>query len=367
MFFNSQKDRSYHMADYDLAVFVARAQPFHMGHLKVIDFALERANHLAILIGSANSPRCHRNPFTYDERVSMIIASLPGHFKDRVHFQPLDDSTYNDKRWIQNVQAAVERTAWIVGYTTMPPRIALIGHSKDSTSFYLKLFPQWSSINVPNYHNLNSTTMRNAYFSNIGHMWLQDADGLRVGDLENDRLVPTPVKQFLVEFINTSDYKLIRDEYEFVLKYKQSWASAPYPVNLVCVDACVIKAGHVLLITRGALPGKGLLALPGGYLNVTERAVNGMIRELREETRLKVPEAVLRGSIATHEVFDDPNRSARGRVITIGYLIDLGVGPLDKVKGGDDAASAKWVPLKDLNPKKMFEDHFFIIEYLLGL
>jgi len=92
-----------------------------------------------------------------------------------------------------------------------------------------------------------------------------------------------------------------------------------------------------------------------------------MIRELREETRLKVPEAVLRGSITRHEVFDDPNRSARGRVMTIGYLVDLGTGALDKVRGSDDAAHASWVPLADLRRDNMFEDHYSIIEYLVGM
>jgi bifunctional NMN adenylyltransferase/nudix hydrolase len=198
-------------------------------------------------------------------------------------------------------------------------------------------------------------------------MWLSDSDGHKIGDLPQGHIVTPEVRLFLIEFINTPAYKIIKDEYEFILKYRASWAVAPYPVNLVCVDAVVIKSGHVLMIERGAYPGKGQMALPGGYLNVNERAVDGMIRELREETGLKVPDKVLRGSIKSHDIFDNLNRSSRGRVITIAYLIDLGKGPLDKVKGSDDAAKAQWIPLSNLKRDEIFEDHIDIIAFLTGV
>ena len=352
--------------DYNIAVFVGRFQPFHNGHLSVILEGLARADHLVVLVGSAGSPRCHRNPFTFDERSRMIYESIPAHLRNRVRIKPLEDAAYNDSRWIHRVQSNVTRAAWEFGYT-YEPSTALIGHSKDHSSYYLKLFPQWGSIDVPNYKNMNSTRIRNAYFSNIVEMWLSDSDGHKIGDLPQDHIVTPEVRLFLIEFINTPAYKIIKDEYEFILKYRASWAVAPYPVNLVCVDAVVIKSGHVLMIERGAYPGKGQMALPGGYLNVNERAVDGMIRELREETGLKVPDKVLRGSIKSHDIFDNPNRSSRGRVITIAYLIDLGKGPLDKVKGSDDAAKAQWIPLSNLKRDEIFEDHIDIIAFLTGV
>jgi bifunctional NMN adenylyltransferase/nudix hydrolase len=352
--------------DYNIAVFIGRFQPFHNGHLSVILEGLERADHLVVLVGSAGSPRCHRNPFTFDERSRMIRESIPAHLRNRVRIKPLEDAAYNDSRWIHRVQSNVTRAAWEFGYTN-EPNTALIGHSKDHSSYYLKLFPQWGSIDVPNCKNINSTRIRNAYFSNIVEMWLSDSDGHKIGDLPQGHIVTPEVRLFLIEFINTPAYKIIKDEYEFILKYRASWAVAPYPVNLVCVDAVVIKSGHVLMIERGAYPGKGQMALPGGYLNVNERAVDGMIRELREETGLKVPDKVLRGSIKSHDIFDNLNRSSRGRVITIAYLIDLGKGPLDKVKGSDDAAKAQWIPLSNLKRDEIFEDHIDIIAFLTGV
>jgi len=128
----------------------------------------------------------------------------------------------------------------------------------------------------------------------------------------------------------------------------------------------VVQSGHILLVERKAHPGKGLMALPGGFLNPKEKLKDAVIRELREETRIKVPAPVLTGSIEKVEVFDDPYRSARGRTITHAYLIELSGESLPKVKGGDDAAKAFWVPFADIRPEMMFEDHYHIISAMVG-
>lgn len=133
------------------------------------------------------------------------------------------------------------------------------------------------------------------------------------------------------------------------------------------MDAVVIQSGHILLIERRASPGKGLWALPGGFVDPGERLQDACLRELREETRLKVPAPVLRGSIKRTRVYDDPYRSARGRTITHGFYIELEPNAeLPKVKGGDDAKTARWVPLGELDPQCMFEDHYFVIQDMLG-
>ena len=91
-------------------------------------------------------------------------------------------------------------------------------------------------------------------------------------------------------------------------------------------------------------------------------------RELREETRLKVPEPVLKGSIRKQKVFDDPHRSARGRTITHAFYIELSPNSeLPRVKGSDDAKYAVWLPLAELDPATLFEDHYFIIQEMTGL
>ena len=57
-------------------LFVGRFQPFHLGHLATVKFALSRLEELIILIGSAQTSHEIRNPFTAGERIQMIKDSL---------------------------------------------------------------------------------------------------------------------------------------------------------------------------------------------------------------------------------------------------------------------------------------------------
>jgi bifunctional NMN adenylyltransferase/nudix hydrolase len=350
--------------DYDLAVFIGRFQIFHNGHLAVINEAFKRADHVLVIVGSAHEPRSYRNPFTSEERENVIMEACSGNL-ERISVEHILDTIYNDGKWVSGIQDIVNDHAyWLASY--MPAeyaekdiKIALIGHEKDNSSFYLKLFPQWDNISVPNVENLSSTELRKVYFSDDHVPDLLFGEG---------RLLPESTIKFLSEFKMSDDYVYIRDEYEFIKKYKDSWASAPYEPTFVTTDACVVQSGHVLLIERKARPGKGLWALPGGFLEASERIEDGMIRELREETRIKVPAPVLRGNIKARHVFDDPHRSARGRTITHGFLINLPPDVnLPQVKGGDDAAVAKWWPIGEITRDMMFEDHFDIVTYFVSL
>ena len=367
---------------YDMAVFIGRFQPFHLGHKHVIEQALKCANNVAVLIGSARSSRGYRNPFTFAERKEMILGSFNEDVRRRILVLPLEDAAYNDAQWIRNVQFQVEQACYYAGLVKGIPtpilsdlRITLIGHSKDASSYYLKLFPQWSSIEVPSLTRtdgklISSTWIRELYFNDpIGFF------EANIGLAENDIPLPPNTDEWLDDFKSkdeqrlawTPEYKAIRDEYLFIKEYRRQWEAAPYPPTFVTVDAVVVQSGHVLLVRRKAAPGKGLWAMPGGFINQNERIRDAVIRELREETKIKVPNPVLEGSIVEQDVFDDPNRSGRGRTITHAFLIKLKDDTtLPKVKGSDDADKARWVPISQLKPEDFFEDHYAIIQCLLG-
>ncbi len=338
---------------FDFLVFIGRFQPFHRGHLAVISAGLEQAEYLIVLCGSSHQPRSTRNPWSWQEREQMIRSALPAELQARLLVAPLMDSPYNDEYWVRNVQATVN--GLVAAHHRVPhkpPRIGLIGHRKDQTSYYLNLFPQWGSVDVANCEGINATSLRNDYF--------------RAG-AQSDQL-PAAVVDWLQGFAGSADYQDLKDEQAFVAKYKLAWSAAPYEPSFVTVDAVVVQSGHILLVERKARPGRGLLALPGGFVDPNERIRDACLRELKEETKIKVPLPVLRGSIKHADVFDEPHRSARGRTITHAFYIELEPSSeLPKVKGGDDARTAQWVPLGELDPVRMFEDHYFIVQSMIGL
>jgi len=347
---------------YDFLVFIGRFQPFHNGHRHVIEAALRQAGQVIVLVGSAFAAPSHRNPWGFDERQSMIAGSFTPDEAARLAILPLEDRLYNNTVWVEQVQEAVDDLVEARHDFATSPRIGLIGLNKDNTSYYLKLFPQWGSIEVTEQATLAATALREALFSDEAAGWLA-----RAGEA-----VPANVLAQLARFQADEAYRRILEEYRFIRGYRQSWAAAPYEPVFVTTDAVVIQAGHVLLIERGSRPGKGLLALPGGYLGTTETVEESMLRELREETRIRVPDPVLRGSIVgPPKVFDEPNRDPRGRFITHAFLLALAPRreegfKLPKVKGSDDAVTAHWRPLAECRRADMFLDHYDIIQNMVA-
>jgi len=334
---------------YDTLVFIGRFQPLHDAHLEIIKRATALTDRLVIVVGSAYQPRTFKNPFTSADRDRML-RDVTFNLDIDVRIEHNIDSIYNDQTWAMRVQEAVNK------HTLPGSRVGIIGHKKDESSFYLDMFPQWTLEDVPLIQPLDATSVRDLYFrDDVNMRFIQG-------------VVPRQVFNFLEQFRLTPEYEQVIRERKFVETYKKQFASLPYPPTFVTTDAVVIQSGHVLMIERKAEPGKGLMALPGGFLNAgTDRSlIDAMLRELKEETGIKVPGPVLKGSIVGNQVFDAIGRSARGRTITHAYKIVLQDGPLPKVKGSDDAAKAFWVPLGELHSEYCFEDHYEIIQHFVG-
>jgi nicotinamide-nucleotide adenylyltransferase len=60
----------------ETGIFIGRFQPFHLGHLSTVKYALERVKHLYIVVGSSQKSHELRNPFTAGERILMIRNTL---------------------------------------------------------------------------------------------------------------------------------------------------------------------------------------------------------------------------------------------------------------------------------------------------
>lgn len=328
------------MRNYKWAVFIGRFAPFHVGHYNTLKAGLDMADRVLILLGSAKQARSTRNPLTWEERRSIIEVSLPEEERNRVSYAPVLDFPYSDTRW----SAEVQRIVWEV---TENLGVVLIGMEKDETSYYLNEFPMWDYQPIEPVTPVSATEIRNLLYNYES---------------------PTAIRNYMCtdeayETLSRIWPEEVHEMWRYEEAYEKKYGLGPF----LTVDASVVQSGHILLVTRKDY-GKGQLALPGGFLETNETLIDAMIRELREETRLKVPEKVLKGSIRRAQMFDAIGRSSRARIITYAYGIELNSSEtLPKVQGGSDAKKAEWVPLAALNRENMFEDHFHIISTLHGL
>ncbi len=353
---------------FDLLIFIGRMQPFHNEHKRIIDRALGLSRKALVLVGSAGSPRTPRNPWTYIERQAMIEFCYHAEGAEKVPLiEPLYDKTYNDEAWIKQVQDyAAKHTRGI-----KKPHIGLIGCSKDHTSWYLKMFPQWESVNVELINLIHATGIREPYLEG------------RIEQHEiSDNVVPRVLANWLFsEFRHNEGFQGVQDWHLFAKIYKKQWERReikekdgsitvlnPYPVQFQTADNVVTQSGHILLIKRIAQPGQGLWALPGGFVNPNETVLEAALRELEEETKLQVSKRVLRGSIVGEFRADDPHRSTIGRIVTTAFHFKLeDMTELPEVRGADDAEKARWTPISALKEEMLYDDHYHIINKMLGL
>jgi len=329
-------------------VYIGRFEPPHGAHLLVMQEALRSVQKLIVVIGSARAARNTKNPFTAEERQEVISALLleAGIPRSRVLFVHVRDYFYNESLWLSEVQRGVGE------HTRGSSDVALIGHLKDESSYYLRSFPAWEFIPTHVSSPLNATDVRKAFFENR----LEDVAGM----------VPPAVHAFLAAFHGTPEYAELRAEYDYLREYRAAWAGSPFPPVFVTADAVVTRSGHVLVVRRAGLPGRGRLAMPGGFLQPDETLLACATRRAAEETGLSET-LDLATRVRAQAVFDYPSRSQRGRTVTHAYHFDLGIGQLPVLRAAADAAEAFWMPLSEAlsHPELFFEDHHAIIERFL--
>ena len=353
-----------------LTVYIGRFSPFHKGHAATIERALRCSDKVLIIIGSSYRPRDIKNPWSFMERALMIKKWYDANgFTTELTFAPQRDYPYSNQRWLADVQQHVSDAS------DESTEVFLTGSDRDDSTFYLKEFPNYKLDLVPENSKisqyLSATSIRYIYLGgklNNRKLTLSECEEL------NRVFLPETSVEFLSEFHKTTDFSTLVMEHRFQVEHDRAWSVSPHPPIFQTVDSVIIQTGHILLVKRRNAPGKGLWALPGGYLNQYEWMLDGAIRETYEETKLDVPKPVLYGSLKDDHIFEAPGRSNRGRVVTRAFLFKLpdyvvdGKISLPKVKGEDDAEKAKWFPLSEVKgmSEYLFEDHYDIVEVMIA-
>jgi len=317
-----------------LGILIGRFSPLHTGHRDLIRQAKSKCDCLLILVGSANSARTIKTPFTYSERryeLQQFINHENIGTLGTVLIYPLNDYKYSNSQWISDV-------VFIVDTTKNHDNIILFGHDKEDTN-YLNWFPQYKFQNIDTVYEVCSTDIRTNWFETA------------------------PKTHFTQEVI---------DDYNYFKNEKKLFSDYPFKETLQfnCADVILECAGHILLIQRARAPGQGTWALPGGFKNNNETFIDCAIRELQEETNVRVPEKILRGSIVNTRLFDSPNRGMgiprNTLCVHIGIELDAD-GKLPRANGADDAMDCSWEPIdKIMNEIPMFDDHGAIISSMCG-
>ena len=148
---------------------IGRFQPFHLGHLEALQFALSRVEKLWVGLGSSNKPSQKNNPFSAEERKKMILSSIDDSMNEKISIYFIPDLN-NHIRWIERIDAIV-------------PSFDIVFSNDELTKhLYLKRNVQVISIPFLKRDVLSGTNIRN----------------LIISDQKWDHLVPEGTKNFLI-------------------------------------------------------------------------------------------------------------------------------------------------------------------------
>ncbi|ENU23257.1 hypothetical protein F993_02126 [Acinetobacter proteolyticus] len=180
------------MYTFDYLVFIGRFQPFHLAHMQTIEIALQQSQNVILALGSAQSERNIKNPFLATEREQMILSNFSEQEQKRIHFVHVVD-VYNDEKWVKQVKD-------LVNAVIQPnAKVGLIGHFKDESSYYLRLFPEWQMVELDSLKDsISATPMREAYYR---------------GEIQTE-FFPQGTIQFLSEFQKSAIYQQLQQKFK---------------------------------------------------------------------------------------------------------------------------------------------------------
>ena len=147
---------------------IGRFQPFHLGHLEALQFALSKVDKLWVGLGSSNKPVQKNNPFSAEERKQMILSSIDNTMKEKISIYFIPDLD-NHVKWIEKID-------------TIVPKFDIVFSNDELTKhLYSKRSVQIIAIPFLNRNVLSGTNIRD----------------LIISDQKWDNLVPQGTRNFL--------------------------------------------------------------------------------------------------------------------------------------------------------------------------
>jgi mutator protein MutT len=118
-----------------------------------------------------------------------------------------------------------------------------------------------------------------------------------------------------------------------------------YYANASASTAAIItnSKGEVLLTTRAFNPAKGMLDLPGGFVDMNETAEEAIIRELKEELNINIQKPNYLFSLRNEYEFSGIT------VQTLDIFFKIEIDDNTIIKTDDDVASAQFYDLNNVN------------------
>ncbi len=335
-----------------LAVVIGRFQIVHDQHVYLIREAMKVSEVTLVLVGSVNTPRTPKNPFTQEERHRMLSLVFEDEIASgKVHLSGIEDYV-RDSRWEEEVVEIVQVYLQVLQLD----KVTLVGHSKDESSYYLKSFPQFSYQEIPARSKTNATSIRSAFFE---HRVLEE--------------VPVIVSDYLNSVRMNSDwFQQIKEEYRYN-KVEQCKLLDHYPykssLNVSTADTVVSCFGKHLLVKRKDSPYKGCWALAGGHKDSDETYLQAALRELVEETSLDLTGYEVNAEKMFDKVGRDPVCSKNSMCYFITFNQEKYKQTPPVVVALDDAVEVGWFTTDELiNMKEVLAfDHYEMLDYFLNL
>lgn len=163
-------------------LFIGRFQPFHLGHLSTVKFALKRVKELYIFVGSSQKSHESNNPFTAGERILMI--------RNALNWEEIDPSRY----LIMPVPDAVGHSVWTAFIDQLVPSYDIV-FSNDPLTIQLFREKGVPTVEAPLYDRpkFSATEVRRRIM--VGENWKE--------------LVPKPVVPLIEGIVEKGRFKAL--------------------------------------------------------------------------------------------------------------------------------------------------------------